>query len=134
MKLPMDKQTLTTLPVANGGKEVEEQSKLQNGVSDLDLDTKPTLMSTTCENAENVPMSKTSDTVELKPAVNSDCLSDDKNLGQVVSDVYPSLHGARPLSPTLAKALQEYEGDPLVSGKVYILCPKLPIILCQSLH
>ena len=114
MKLPMDKQTLTTLPVANGGKEVKEHSS----VSDLDLDTKPTLMSMTYENAENIPMSKTSDTVELKQTVNSDCLSDDKNLGQVVSDVSPSLHGARPLSPTLAKALEEYEGDPLVSGKV----------------
>nr|XP_022329161.1 uncharacterized protein LOC111128056 isoform X1 [Crassostrea virginica] len=117
MKLPMDKQTLTTLPVANGGKEVEEHSKLQNGVSDLDIDTKPTLMSTTYENAENIPMSKTSDTVELKQTVKSDCLSDDKNLGQVVSDVYPSLHVARPLSPTLAKALEEYEGDPLVSDR-----------------
>lgn len=75
-------------------------------------------MSTTYENAENIPMSKTSDTVELKQTVNSDCLSDDKNLGRVVSDVYPSIHVARPLSPTLAKALEEYEGDLLVSGKV----------------
>ena len=115
MKLPMDKQTLTTVPVANGGKEVKEHSKLQNVVSDLGLETKPT----TYENAENIPMSKTSVTVELKQTVNSDCVSDDKNLGQVVSDVGPSLHGARPLSPTLAKALEEYEGDPLSSGKVF---------------
>lgn len=118
MKLPMDKQTLTTVPVANGGKEVKEHSNLQNVVSDLGLETKPTLMSTTYENAENIPMSKTSDTVKLKQTVNSDCVSDDKNLSQVVSDVGPSLHGARPLSPTLAKALEEYEGDPLSSGKV----------------